>query len=581
MKKSERVLYYLDNIDIDNIVASHIAYLKEKDKPSNINKDILSIKYQFLLHIICLRTSSSKRGIATLNASVLKSLFDLVYKDMLHVLCNVGVIDTNWQYEMLKKAREFELCETYKSAILTKSTNHLKLLAYMSDMDSLLDNNHEKRKPKEESKLIENSEWIYDVYNANLRKLRISNEAELDEYINQRDYLSINQSNYYKSIYNYYLYDYDKFRITSIDNNKRIYSILTSTPRYIKNFINILFSIDISNSHPLLFNYYLIKYYKLDISLLHKYYKYIFNINTNHFYDVDNIYNVLNINDIQKQQIAKIPQDVWLYIAKTSKGQFWDDFKDCFVEYGLNRIDVKVTLFQEVFYSHSTKSHGKIFAKQFKSIYPSVYVLLSKYKEYKRLHRFDEADQATNRVDKAIKTQKAIKESFHFANNMMELESTIFQKILTKLYKKRGCCALSIHDAIIMVDTKGSRKYTEEDIIRIMKLVYKEYNLCPTFSVERYDPIKWREELEQEKKNRPLIDARIAHLKQSVDDGDKTSEGLLNMLDSGLAEIAFDHNGEMYYHRLFDHKVRHAQTRKNYDILQKGNKKLSKDQNKK
>ncbi len=578
MGKKSEVFYYLDGVDINSIINAHIEYLQEKGKTTKINQQILYTKYEFLIHIICKRTSSSKNGKTTLNAEILKGVLDMVYIDMLHVLDREKIIDTNWGYDILVKSREYELYDNYKPLIKQALTSNLKILKYIFKMEQLLGDKNEVRVKKDKAKITHDGDKLYDSYSKNLKKLRISNVNELDEYINQKVYMSINQQNYYKSIYNHYLHDYNKFKITSIDDNFRIYSILTSTPRYFKNFINIKYSIDIKNSHPLLFNYYIIKYYKINFNIISKFYNHILHDNNiSHYNAVENISKSLNISYKEKLQISSIPKDIWLYIAKTTRGEFWDDFKDKFIEYGLDRIDVKITLFQEVFYSHSVKSHGKLFAKQFKEIYPSVYALLSKYKEYKKQHRFDNADKAKDKITKAIETQKAINASYHFANNMMGLESTLFQKILNTLYKKRGCCALSIHDAIIILDTKGNQKYSEEDIMKAMRKIYQEYNLYPTFSVEKYNSFAWRKELEQEKQNKPLVEDQLTQLKERAGNGDKTALEMLNLIDSGQVEIAFDYDGQMYYHRLFDHKVRNATITKNYKTLQKGNKRLKKE----
>lgn len=70
----------------------------------------------------------------------------------------------------------------------------------------------------------------------------------------------------------------------------------------------------------------------------------------------------------------------------------------------------------------------------------------------------------------------------------MALESEIFHKILTNLYKKRGCDALSIHNAIVILDTDKTNQYTEDEIEKVIMKAYESYNLFPTCSIDYYNP---------------------------------------------------------------------------------------------
>lgn len=149
--------------------------------------------------------------------------------------------------------------------------------------------------------------------------------------------------------------------------------------------------------------------------------------------------------EYRKKKIANIPNDIWEYIYKTSKGIFWDDFTRLDEFKRLLRSDIKVTLFREVFYSKTLTTKGKDFAKSFKKKYPSVYKLV---KESKREDRT------------------------FLANQMMRIESDIFRSILTKLYAKRFR-VLTIHDAVIVLDVKANNQCTPELIQSII-----EKNTC-------------------------------------------------------------------------------------------------------
>ncbi len=68
----------------------------------------------------------------------------------------------------------------------------------------------------------------------------------------------------------------------------------------------------------------------------------------------------------------------------------------------------------------------------------------------------------------------------------MRLESTLFHEILKRLYKKRSCNVINIHDAIIMLDTKGTGRFKAHDIELVIKDVYREFGLIPTCSIDYF-----------------------------------------------------------------------------------------------
>ena len=56
--------------------------------------------------------------------------------------------------------------------------------------------------------------------------------------------------------------------IHSIDDNNRIYHYMTNLPRDLKCFFNIKYQCDIRNSHPLLFNLFLIDKYNISDDII-------------------------------------------------------------------------------------------------------------------------------------------------------------------------------------------------------------------------------------------------------------------------------------------------------------------------
>ena len=273
---------------------------------------------------------------------------------------------------------------------------------------------------------------LYDNFIKSLNLLHLTHETEAKDYLNRHKFMSAKSKEYFS----YILEEYKKkdFKILSVDRNLRIYSILTQSPRIFKNFTNIKFTCDIHNSHPLLFNKIIIDKYNIDNNILHILYNNINNIDNSLYSVGKELRKLLINNNIQECKIENIPNDIWEYIYKTSKGVFWDDFTDLNEFKRLLRSDIKVTLFREVFYSKTLTTKGKDFAKVFKKKYPSVYKLIKESKKNDRTF---------------------------LANQMMRIESDIFRSILTKLYAKKFR-VLTIHDAVIVLDVKANTKCNPE-----------------------------------------------------------------------------------------------------------------------
>lgn len=161
---------------------------------------------------------------------------------------------------------------------------------------------------------------MYDNYNRILKNLKLKYPKEATEYIKNRLYMSSYQQKYYEDILDKYIqHGNDDFRISSIDDNKRIYSILSSTPKPFKDFLNIKFSIGIKNFHPLLFNKFIYDEYEF---INKEIIDYILN---NYQYVGSSIHiNKINkyIANYKNKKTDKLPKDVIKYIYSTSKGLF-------------------------------------------------------------------------------------------------------------------------------------------------------------------------------------------------------------------------------------------------------------------
>jgi hypothetical protein len=251
-------------------------------------------------------------------------------------------------------------------------------------------------------------------------------------------------------------------------------------------------------------------------------------IEENSYYSVSKqVYKLLIDNEIKKEKIANIPNDIWEYIYKTSKGIFWDDFTELDEFKKLLRSDIKVTLFREVFYSKTLTTKGKDFAKVFKKKYPSVYKLV---KESKR-------DDRT-----------------FLANQMMRIESNIFRSILTKLYAKRFK-VLTIHDAVVVLDTKANDQCTPELMHSIIEKEYLRIGLFPNTSVDYYSLENVARELRQEEQDmkeiNELIDSFKAIAKDESHSRCQTCRDILKELEDGTSEIYINHaTNEFVWHNI-------------------------------
>jgi predicted nucleotidyltransferase len=136
------------------------------------------------------------------------------------------------------------------------------------------------------------------------------------------------------------------------------------------------------------------------------------------------------------------------------KGRFWDDFVEVFKT--MDRGEVKSTLFREVFYSHSTTTRNREYAKQFAQIYPNVW--------------------------HSIRMMKKVSKG-NLPNQMMSFESRLFGKILRRCFEK-DWCVVSIHDAIIILDVVENGNLDIDELRGIMMEEYARCGLYPTISIE-------------------------------------------------------------------------------------------------
>lgn len=543
-------IFSLKDISIDNVVEKHIALLEERAKPQRVitnfqdvtcdntfmaqyetvqgkskaipRKLILHEKYTFLIHKLIKRCRNNKEGDFTrFNTKVLQATLGAVYKDMLNTLVAMNIIRIANEYIPTIQARLIEFNSNL--SVSSEMRYNAAVDKYDKKMEQEL-KKYEKEQLEEIRSEIGNE--LYDNFIKSLNLLHLTHETEAKDYLNRHKFMSAKSKEYFS----YILEEYKKkdFKILSVDRNLRIYTLLTQSPRIFKNFTNIKFTCDIHNSHPLLFNKIIIDKYNIDNNILHILYNNINNIDNSLYSVGKQLRKLLINNNIQECKIENVPNDIWEYIYKTSKGVFWDDFTDLNEFKRLLRSDIKVTLFREVFYSKTLTTKGKDFAKVFKKKYPSVYKLIKESKKNDRTF---------------------------LANQMMRIESDIFRSILTKLYAKKFR-VLTIHDAVIVLDVKANTKCNPKLVQSIIGKEYQRIGLFPNSSVDYYSTENVAKELQQEEQDLKLINELIENFRVIANDEAhpkyQSSKEIIEELEKGTAEIYINHKTNQFvWHPLF------------------------------
>ena len=493
-------------------------YENKRAKKIVKNNRILSQKYEYLIHLIISRMVDNQ-GYALLSSTVLEKVFGKVYKDMLRNLISMNIIYKDGYFILGEKSYGYILFDNVRF-----SSSQIPLTEYYGYRQKLKEalKPHQKQVRKEIVKKINDDDFL-ENYESSLNQVSIPFYAEAMRYISLHHF----QSDYAKQCY---IRSVERFKegdlkIYSYDKNKRIYTPLTSMPKILKSFLNLKFSLDIHNSHPLLFNHLLYKSLKLPSILFQEVSLLLVN-----FYNKEaipnNLHNVRRFlrkylinNGINKEEIKDIPIDVLEYIYLTSNGIFWDEVLREVKNTELLRSDVKVMMFAEVFYSKKLSTRGKENAKAFRKRFPNVYhaVLSSKKNDRTGL-----------------------------ANYMMALESKIFWEILKRLYAA-GYKVVNIHDAIVVPDTPENEGCTVEIVSQIMAEVYRDYSLTPNVSIDYYGEKYMKKVLGDEEILNGKIDEYMAALQLK---DDEESKEILTQIHNGKLEFVLGEKQTLVPHML-------------------------------
>ena len=416
---------------------------KEGKKPPR--KAILVHKYKFLIHDIIMRCRASKDNSIQLNYARYVDVLGKAYGDMLKTLNDLEIIHLSTTYTMGKSSRHISLNNWNIGFV---EDGNIKVIEYAERLRRTFLESVKNYTSKY------NNSTIIKKYNDSLSQLELIDRDGALEYIESRktSFKSPHVYNYYKSR----IEDFNKgdLLVSSIDSNGRIYHYLTNLPKSLKRFFNIRWQLDIANSHPLLFSYFLIKEYNISRDII------IF-LNSLQYNDIIECHNkgkqlrkLLKNNGVDVQDTRILPNDVLQYVFVAMKGRFWDDFVEVF--HTLERGEVKSTLFREVFYSHSTTTRNREYAKQFAQMYPNVWHSI-------RLMKKESKDNLPNR--------------------MMAFESKLFGAILKRCYEN-DWCVVSIHDAVVVLDVPMNDNLDIDTLKGIMSEEYERFGLYPTIMTE-------------------------------------------------------------------------------------------------
>ena len=463
-----------------SVYGGDVGYIQTR-KPRKPLRDDTRIKNKaiYLVHTIAYRQATNRDNSpdgATIWTKILQRVIYEDYYELVKALEQLGYIKVS-SYNIGKSSRRYKIF----GSITTIECSDTTISGYINKAKELLKEVVLKRLAEPKFKALY-GETFAETYIKNLNRFKIKDMKSFDKLVNrQRRIGKIHYYNFIKDSFN------DDLKIFSIDSNNRIYHILTSLKRELKQHINIKYSIDCKNSHPLLFNYFIFNSKGISIDLSYLISSILFNIDysfiysiSNNYYDIEKLCNILINNNIDKSIIAKFASDELLYLWKTTTGRFWDDIvKENSGRY--KRSVVKKRMFAQVFYSKKEKD--ALFATQFKRDYPNVYNLIIRWKEPSKYKDLNDCLLARNKA--VLLDGKAYTQNPETAlpNIMMDLESEIFREVLKSLYRKR-ISAVHIHDAIVIPYTRA--KVDVEQVESVMRDVYKKYGLHPTFSVDEY-----------------------------------------------------------------------------------------------
>lgn len=541
-----RLYFTLENFEFDKFYEVYKVKYVEKRLQS---RKVIERKSSFLIHNLISRQVSSYNDTAYLNAEVLKNVLGNESVAILDYLVKEKLVKVVEPYVNGVRSKGYRVVDFEKNVSYSNKPYFYPYRPYIIGIEEEL-TKQERLATTMAKKNLKKS--FYRKYQNSLNRLRINTEKA-------KEYIDIHFRKEEKKSQHYHLnilkeYQEKRYGIkvpNEVDN--RIYHILTRTPREFKIFLNIKYQIDISNSHPLLLNALIYEKYGIRQNSL-KSAKTHTNKSTSIIYDITKIiisyieeenkegnnskYNVredicnklknigLDPSEIDEiDKIRKIPFDVLKYIYLTSTGQFWDNVlkgdNSKVGGYDLIRQDTKGIMFAQVFYGKNLREKSNYkHAKRFKEEFPNVYSLILSYKKG---------------LEKEERTV--------LAHKLMALESKLFREALRRLFEM-GYEVVSIHDAIVVLDTPANTNCSIEIVENVLKDVYRNEGLVCKCSVDIYGEKAMEDFLASERDLRQKGEEYIL----SIRDKEEFKE-LIKDYDEGKSEIIWtkDKKGVMLH----------------------------------
>ena len=433
--------------------------------------DIIRCKIQYLQHLVIRRAHSKKDlGAFGLSSQILRAVIGDEYKTMLSVLIRMGhlvhgdgkngnSVGEYYYYQVGMYSTIYSLPENIGFEKVT--TSNARVLKYLQkECEQIQLYRQNVLQPLISNRFGPDFQKQYEI---SLSKIHIANKQGFQAFVEQRLEEKPKGRLYYEYIREG-LEEKQK-HIQKIDAAGRIYHILTNAKREVKQYLNIAISADCKNSHPMLFNFFIFRSH---------------GINYEDAYQISlAMHSIENASQLRKSLSKLVASnlldlfkyDELKYIYETSTGQFWDNIVKKIPEY--DRAQVKEKMFAEVFYSKTHQVKGyQIFGRKFQKQFPNVMRLIKAWKKEENRAWIDaymsKRNLSYNKPEAALSIA------------MMNLEARIFGEVLKRMYRKRWR-AFHIHDCIIVPQTTSKNQPSRDEVISIMKDVYKVCGLLPTF----------------------------------------------------------------------------------------------------
>ena len=474
------------------------------------NRDKTEFHFRALVDMVFRRYQSSKGGWFMLNKHVLSQVFGEGYPYMITTLSRYNVISGE-SSPMTIPHPEWFSCGAYRYSA--------SVLPYKMKVYSLLEQyyGNEERVSDYVAKVVgeQKKSPFMTQYRKNVSLISFIDSVGLEHYMSvPENFTSAHTRLHYQAfidkvnLQNGYLLEEKNVVAMGRNENKipigRFYHIGTSLPKKLKKYTNIQYGIDAHNSHPLLFNYFLLDYFytggsvgiDTDFTTINSYTYYLISTflsqidNPNLYHNVkESLCKYLKESEIIQSDIDKvksIPLDVLRYIRASSRGRIWDDIRQRFPQYTRNQI--KEYMFQYVFYSYATRTgyydfqrreyvrlDRKEWVDMFRRCFPSVMKIINAIK--RKLH--------TECERRSLVSQSG-KDMVQLPHLLMRFESVVFTRSLADAFREH-IPVIGIHDCLAVIDNaKTINRPQQERLVEILEKRYREVGLVPSLSVEVY-----------------------------------------------------------------------------------------------